>query len=390
MAKLIVGAIAALTVAAALTATASREPFMPRLVRLEAAAALPELAQVLDGESVALNAVLLEYAHDTTLRLNAHLALLRHPGLAREILPIFGSEQEFREVLAAYGPAVLPPIAYFMRHEVRSLQVMRVAGEALAGAKGLALRLLGGTGDTGDAVDAAPQGRSHIAGGLSPVERGWYAVAFIREEGHDFLGQFVVDADGGVEWLQTERIAEGVTGFFTSGVRALETRYLLDEDPSASDFLWAGVDVALAAGAVKLLRLGRAAGTGTRSAASARASLAARSVVRAGRVALRVGKLAVPLAVAWAVVRHPSLISGIGAWVADLAGWPVAPVQALVWFLVLLPLLLAASAVTRWLVRPLRLALRAASRALRWLERQSGSRRDGRRAPGGGHARDSR
>jgi hypothetical protein len=347
-----------------LGATAGNEPFMPRLVRLEAAAALPEMAHRLADETVAVNAVLLEYADEPALRLNAHLALLRHPEMSRLVLPLFGGEPEFRAALGRYGPAVLPPIVYFMTHEVRSVDFMRAAGAALSEAKAAALRILGIADD--DARDAP---LASALEDLAPVERGWYAIAFINEEGHDFLGQFVVGGGGTVEWVQTERISEAATAFFTSGIRTLETRYRLDEAPSPSDYLWAGVDVALVAGAVKVLRAGRAAaGAETVAGASARASLAARTVVRAGRGALRAGRYGVPLAVAYAVVRHPSLISGLAAQAANILGWPVPLVQGAAWFLVLMPVLLVGRWVLRGALRPCAVVLGAAARGAARLE----------------------
>jgi hypothetical protein len=342
---------------------------MPRLVRLEAAAALPEMADRLAAESVAVNAVLLEYAGEPALRLNAHLALLRHPEMSRLVLPLFGGEPEFRMALRRHGPAVMPPIVYFMTREVRSVEFMRAAGAALDEAKAAAMRILG----IADA-ETAGDGKTPLASALddlAPIERGWYAIAFVNEEGHDFVGQFVVAHDGTVAWVQTERITEAATAFFTSGIRTLETRYRLDETPSPSDYLWAGVDIAVVAGAVKVLRAGRAAaGAETAASASARATLAARTVVRAGRAALRAGRYGVPVAVAYAVVRHPSLISGLAAQAANVLGWPVPLVQGAVWFLVLLPVLLGARWLLGLVLRPGVVGLRAAARGAARLERR--------------------
>ena len=215
---------------------------------------------------------------------------------------------------------------------------------------------------------ASPQANAASTSGaepLTPEERGWYAIAFIREEGHDFLGQFLVDPGGRVEWVQTERVTEAAAGFFTSGIRSLEIRFRQDEEPALSDWLWAGVDLTVSAGALKVLRLGRAAGTG------ARGSLAARTIVRGGRTALRVGRYGVPAAAAYALARHPSLISGLAAQVAKVMGWPVAVVQAVVWFVLLLPVLFVLRIVVRWLIRPTLLLLGVATRGVLWLQRQA-------------------
>ena len=63
--------VLALAVAAVLAATASREPFAARLVRLEAAAAAPEMRELLASEPLVVNAAVLELADTPELRLNA-------------------------------------------------------------------------------------------------------------------------------------------------------------------------------------------------------------------------------------------------------------------------------------------------------------------------------
>jgi hypothetical protein len=237
----------------------------------------------------------------------------------------------------------------------------------------MALRLLGQAPAQDETMASAPEPASRDR---EDVERGWYAVAFIRDEGHDFLGQFVVKGGEQVDWVQTERVTEAASAFFTSGIRTLETRYRLDQEPGPGDFLWAGVDMALVAGAAKVLRLGRASATGARTgAASARASLATRTVVGAGHRALRLSRYGVPLAVGYAVVRHPSLISSLAAQAATLVGWPVPVVQGAVWFALLIPLLALAHLLLRWIVKPCLALLRAVTRGLLWLERWTRPRR---------------
>jgi len=351
---------AALAGALVLAAASSREPFAARVVRLEAAAALPGMSERLARESLAVNAVLLEYASDAALRLNAHLALLRHPQLAREILPLYGLEPEFRDILARHGPAVLPPIAWFMADESRPLELLHAAGEALQGARRLVTGLWG-------ARPAAGTPAPH--GGPDAVTRGWYAVGMIRDQGHDLLGQFVLDEHGRVQRVQTERLAEAASSLFSGGIRTLETSLRRGREPDAWEYLWAGVDLAVVAGTVKLLRMGRVATGGAGRALPARTALPARAVLRATRTALRAGRYAVPLAVAAAVLRHPSLLSGLAAQAAALLRLPVWLVQGAVWFLVLLPALLALRALTRWLIRPAARLGFAAARGLRRLER---------------------
>jgi hypothetical protein len=68
-------------------------------------------------------ALLLDYANNDSLLLKARLALLRYPELARRILPVYGAEPEFQEVLLTYGEVAIPVIGYFMDHELTSLEM---------------------------------------------------------------------------------------------------------------------------------------------------------------------------------------------------------------------------------------------------------------------------
>ncbi|HKJ94719.1 MAG TPA: hypothetical protein VKA32_03715, partial [Gammaproteobacteria bacterium] len=213
MRRLVMLLTCALVAAAGVTLLGDREPFTQSLVKAEAADALPQYRDALRTEPAAVNAVFLDYADDQTLLLNARLALIRYPHMTREILPLYGTEPEFRAVFSRYGPTALPPIHYFLHHEVRTLRLMRAAGEAITGAKQAVLSLWR------DGSASAEHSQDTSSGTIAPIQRGWYAVNFIQNEGHDFLGQFVVSRDGDVKWIQTERALEGTTAFFTSGIR---------------------------------------------------------------------------------------------------------------------------------------------------------------------------
>src|SRR3546814_20335414 len=76
---------------------------------------------------------------------------------------------------------------------------------------------------------------------LSSEDRGWYAVQFIKAEGYDFLGQFVMNAKADVSWIQTERVLEGINSFFAGGLKGLETKLRGDETIVAGDVGWAEI-----------------------------------------------------------------------------------------------------------------------------------------------------
>lgn len=384
--KLVV--LLALSIAAAglISVGANSEPYAHRLQRVALQEALPQLAGVLAHEPAAVKSVFLHYAGDDALVLNARLALLRYPEKARRILPLYGTDPAFQAVLTAYGPSVIPPIGYFLDHEIGSLKIMRAAGEAVTAVT----RFWKGDVATPDERASAADDRP-----LSARERGRYAIGFIQKEGHAFLGQFVVDPAGAVHWVQSERVVQDVGSFFTGGIRSLETKYRKDEAVGSADYLWAGVDVLATAAAVKALRVARpgaaTAGAGTETAVTAgrsaraaeSAALARRTavlmpaLVRSGGLAGRIAKYGAVAAAAYIVLRHPSLVTGLAGHVADLAGLPAWTVQLAIWSLILLPALYLAAFLLRLLLRPLLFLGNALAAGFAWLERR------GRRAPAG-------
>lgn len=379
MRKLSVLLILSIVAATLISVSANPEPYAHRLQRVAVQETLPQMADVLAHQPAAVNAVFLHYAGDETLVLNARLALLRYPAKTRRILSLYGTDPAFQEILAAYGASVIPPIDYFLNHDIGTLKVMKLARETLR----TATRLWNG--------DAPPPSKGMFADdepALSAVERGGYAIAFIRKEGHDFLGQFVVDSAGQAHWIQSERVLQNINSFFASGIRSLETKYRKDEEVGATDYLWAGVDVLATAAAVKALRVARtgtatagvgvetaaAAGTGARAAESAsvmrRTAALAPALIRAGGLGGRIAKYGAVAAVAYIVLRHPSLITGLAKEIARIAGLPVWTVPLAVWAVILLPVLYFSVFLLRLVLRPLLLLTSAIAACLAWLDRR--------------------
>lgn len=373
----------ALVVATVASVRWDATPLEDRLVRIQAESAYPELATALADEPTDLLATLVAYHDDEVLRLKAQAAVLEHPRLARRILPLYGLEPEFRTILRSYGSAVLLPIDHFLDNEIGMLAAREYASRRAAAAKVAATRWwrsvtsspsgeqpgepdakvdpAGAATDAPDAATAAPDtaaGTNANTGTLTPEQRGWYAVHFIAAEGHDFLGQFVLDAEGRTQWIQTERVLEGINWLLASGVRSLETKARTDEAIEAADIGWAALDAAAFIGAAYLLRAGKAA-KGSASAAKA-ANVSGRAAgwgtratkaAQAGLQTLRLAKWPAIVATAYVVVRHPSLVSSALAAAADLVGLPVLLVQVLGWTLILLPVFVLAwwiARVARW------------------------------------------
>lgn len=336
----------------ALVATVSSDP-MPieeRLVRVQAEDLLEGFPDI-NEQPPELQAALLDMADDELLLLKARAAYIRYPDLTREIFPLYGPEPEFREALVLYGENILPPIHYFLNRRIGSIELMDSIARKYRQARDYF-----GDGDSGTPEPAREDPGQAGKDGLEPVERGWYAINFILAEGHDFLGQFVVDDQGQVTWVRTERVLEGLSQFFASGIRELEIKHRTGEDITAGDIGWASVDVLVFASALKVLRVGRAAAATTKgSARSTRTAAFAARLSNSGRMLLnsaRYAKWPAVVAVGYLVVSHPSVISDVLAGAAQALGYPVWLVQFLGWLLLLLPALYIGSWILRFILRP--------------------------------------
>ena len=115
--------------AAWLSSGQSTPSYEDRVIGVAVHQSFGDVASQVAAEPLEIQALLLDYADNEQLVLQARLALLRYPDLARRILSIYGEEPDFQEVLLNYGDAALPPIAYFMGHDLTSLEMRRAFRE---------------------------------------------------------------------------------------------------------------------------------------------------------------------------------------------------------------------------------------------------------------------
>ncbi|RUR26059.1 hypothetical protein ELY33_17460 [Vreelandella andesensis] len=361
--------LSAVVIAGLLSVAASHEPFEDKLVRLEVERMLPALEPGLQQESAAINSLFLSYASDQALWMSASLAILRHGDIARSTLLDYGLSPQFQQVLVRFGADAVLPISYFRDHDIASLRAQHWIGERYQQVS----RWWSDESAAGIEMDEADI-ETAIAK-LTPYRRGQMGIALLDSNGHGLLNQFVVDDDGNVEWLQGERLVSGVGDFFTRGLRDLESQWRRGEAIGISDLGWAGVDIFVMASTVKVLKAGRAARTarfGSVEAQGARAGLRQGVVASGGRFAAlpRMAKVAAVATTGYVVIRHPSLVSALGANFSQWLGWPIWLGQFLVWLMVLLPVLIIGRFVYRWILTPLlwllvplaRLCLKAAHR----------------------------
>jgi hypothetical protein len=353
MRSLFTASLLAVLAALLITFLYKPRPLDVQLLHLQLEQTIPEYANALGNEPAELQALFLLYADDPVLTAKARLALLRYPDLARPILVMFGDSQDFQTILRKYGEDVVLPIHYFLIHEVFTLELMRGMSESARSALDAVRRLW----SSGEPAQAGANST------LSSEDRGWYAVQFIKAEGYDFLGQFVISPKGEVGWIQTERVLEGINGFFANGLKGLETKLRRDETIVAGDVGWAALDVAIGVGALKVLRMGKAGASGGRSLTFSQRSAALGSGLwRTSAIGTRVLKYGAPAVLAYIAIRHPSVINSMFGSVAENLGLPVGLVQVVGWTLVLLPLML----LLRFALGPLAWAMAAIAGLLRW------------------------
>lgn len=309
-------------------------PYQERLIRIQAEQELGHIDAAILKEPLSIQALLLNYSGDKELTLKAWIALSKYPEETRKIFTDYGSRLDFKEILRNYGEPIIPVIQYFQENDVWSVHVMNVLKNTLSG--------------IGQWLGLSPPQKPQEFG---PEERGLYAIQFIKNEGHDLLGQFVVDKDKKVKWNQTDRTLKALISFFTGGIRNLETKKDLGEDITASDVFWAGLDVAVVAVPAKLLGAGgKAVGrTGKELSLTTRTKVFAPRLLSEGKIFQKLGKYGAVAATAYIIIKHPSLINSVFAELAKLLGFPPWLVQfagwALIVFLVLYPF--------SWVLKPL-------------------------------------
>lgn len=345
---LLVGALAALT-----TTMTSADPFEDRLIRLQAQEKIPSIAGSLQQESPQINALFLSYANRPPLWMSASLAIEKHGDLARRLLLEYGLVSEFQDVLIDFGADAVLPIGYFYSNDLATLRLQHWLGES-AGRIGRWWR-----------EDESPEKTE-----LDAHARGLIGIALLRNKRYELINQFDVNDEGELIRLFGEATMSKVSGFFTSGLRDLERQWRQGDEVEAATFAWAGLDLLVMASAVKILRVGKMARAGRVSGGRAAGGVVA---ARSASALAPAAKVAIVTGMAVAVIRHPSLISGLGANLADWMGWLIWIGQFLLWLIAFAVLFGA----LRLLFGPMLFVTAPVARScLRWVERRRAAKMD--------------
>jgi hypothetical protein len=317
-------------------------PYYEKLIRIQAEQELGQIDERIVDEPLEVQALLLDYSNDKDLTLKAWIALSKYPEKTRGIFQLYGAEQEFKDILRIYGDPVIPVISYFLDHDVTSLMAMKATqtvGTAVLNVATEKWNKMAGN----QPPPNIPAAKKTLSFNLDASERGWYAVNFIKVEGHTFIGEFVADKNGDAKWIQTQRITNGLASLFTSGVRNLESKYVLDENIMAEDGIAAALDVLPFLASLRLLRLGKSVTTTGRVVSTSRKDLSLMSRTRLfatrllprGALFQKFGKYGASIAGVYLLMTHPGLISSLFNEIAELVGVNSIFVQFLGWFLIL-------------------------------------------------------
>jgi hypothetical protein len=378
----------ALALASTIAAGTTDAPYEDRLVDAALRQTYAPQWKSVATQPIAVKALLLDYDHE--LAFKAQLGLEKYGDDAQEVLLRFGDDPTFQQVLRQYGENTIPVIAYFVHNDISSLRLTYLAQQksdsAIAAAKSLWDRFWSSqpaqTPDNSDSANANANATEIASYG--PDLRGQRAIGFIVQEGHQFLGQFVLNAEGKAAWVQTERSLGAAKSFFFSGVIGLEKKYQSGQPIDAVDVLGAGLDVFIVTGTFKALKFLRASqqvrtvGVLKRSQLLA-APLLGRSAL--GRYAMKYGVVA---GTAYLVMQHPSLLNGIFVTVGQWLGVSPLLAKTVGWSALLLPLLWPLLSLLGWALSASGSLLLATGKSLRWSLHRLGFSRAA--APGARHS----
>lgn len=292
--------------------------------------------------SSAVKALLLDY--DNELAFKAQLAIEKYGDDAQDVLLRFGDDPTFQQVLRQYGENTIPVIAYFIKNDIASIRLFYLAQQtgdaALAAAKGFWANLWRPSLVESPGAADQNQEKAHEPIIYGPDLRGQRAIAFIAHEGHLFLGQFVLDPQGHMAWVQTERTLGAAKSFFFSGIVDLEKKYQSGQPLEPADILSAGMDVFIVVGTFKALKFLRATQQVRAVGVMKRTQLLGAPLLRQsvlGRYAMKYG---VAAGAVYLMVQHPSLLNGVFVTLGQWLGLSPFLAKTLGWGLLLVPLLL--------------------------------------------------
>ncbi len=249
-----------LVIAGILSFSLTSKSLDEQLINVAVEQNLSFVAELIAQDSVETKAILLDYADKPELVIKSWLALRKYPNTAQQLFLLYGNDENFQTVILRFDADVIPVVDYFFQHEISTLTVQATLGDV----KNKVVQLIEQLSFTNlpnlipSIMQAFSTSESFSIPELTPAQRGAYAIEYLNQDGHNFLGQFAVDKDGNAQWIQTDRVTKTLASLLLGGVRGLEEKYKTEQEIGAEDMLWAGVDVLVLASSVKLLKASRA------------------------------------------------------------------------------------------------------------------------------------
>jgi hypothetical protein len=289
--------------------------YLEELIRIQVEEELAHIDNEILNEPIEVQLLLLDYSKNKVLTLKTWIALSKYPK-TREILSVYGSDPEFKQILEKYGESIIPPIQYFRENDIGLVSAINSIKNLVQSAKEFADNLMGSEQSYLNSKTQSQQAE------VGADQRGRYAINFINQEGYDFMGQFVLDKENKVRWNQTERFLEGANSMMAGGIKTLETKYDNGNDITTIDIFWAGMDVAGVVGSFKLLRAGNTlARSGLRLSIVHRTGIFASTLVSKFKIFQKLGKYSAGIATAYIIISHPNLLNSVFAETANLIGF---------------------------------------------------------------------
>ncbi len=364
----------ALALATAIAVGSTDAPYEDRLVDLTLRQShLPRLNGS-DLNSAAVSALLLDYDHE--LAFKARLAIEKYGDDAKNVLVRFGDDPTFQEVIKQYGENTIPVIAYFVKNDIASMRLLFLA-EKKSGDVVVAVKDFWGNlwkSDSPESPSPANKDKEKVQEPVTydPDLRGQHAIAFIANQGHQFLGQFVLDSQGQAKWLQTERTLEAAKSIFFSGVIGLEKKYKSGKPLETVDVMNAGMDVFIFTGAFKALKFLRATQQVRTVGVMKRTQLLGAPLLTKSALGRYAMKHGVKEGVAYLVVRYPSLLNGVFVTLGKMLGIPPFLAKLIGWSLLLTPLLLPLLSILIYALSMASALISSASQGIQWMQKRIG------------------
>lgn len=292
-----------------------------QLVYLSLKQVLGPAASFAAHEPLEIKALLLDYSENEELLLKARVALLKYPEMSRKVFILYGDFSEFQEILLRYGEPIIPIIHYFMQNEFWFKKICDLPRD-----------IINYFLDFFRPSDKSETEKNYTINISEEQKRGLYAISYIKEEGHHFLGQFVVTKNKEVKWILTDRIIQNLINFFFSGTRNLEAKWVSEQQLAVEDFLDAGLDVMAMGGTFKLVKMAKKLeGFSQLRSFPQKISLLGSKLLPRGTTLRDMIKYGGVITAGYLMLKHPSLISSVFAWVAQLLDLPPFLFQVVCW-----------------------------------------------------------